>query len=410
MEIIDKRNELPSHPTKTYRRRALSAIKNIAIHHSATTSGSAESFARYHVNELDWPGIGYHFVIDKDGDIIQCHDLEVISYHVGNSNSRALGICMVGDFRTQQLTDPQRKATLNLILDLVDQLEHVGINDVWGHQEFPGYEWKPCPSVNMENIRAELLSIQKGGSPIYYRSPSYISGRRKRTYLSIGDQGDDVLALQERLTELNFKPGDVDGIFGKITEDSVKRFQRAASLNIDGVVGPLTREALKSYEAVSNIELASPTDEADDQESMYEMESRRLLRLLRPYMRGDDIRNIQQKVGAVEDGIYGPSTAELVREFQRKNNLVSDGIVGPRTWQALDRTSTRGVPYSRLLFLNNPYMQGRDVKRIQEALTITADGIYGPLTDQAVKSFQRRERLNVDGIVGERTWNRLFQA
>jgi N-acetylmuramoyl-L-alanine amidase len=334
MEIVDKRNSLPTHPSKRYRRRTLSAIKNIAIHHSATTTGGAKSFARYHVNSLDWPGIAYHYVVDKDGVINYCHDLEVISYHVGNSNSRAIGICMVGDFRTQQLTDTQKRATQNLVTSLLDVLT-IEVDDVWGHQEFPRYEWKPCPSINMENFRNELLFIrQKGELPIY-RSVSYVSGNRKRTYLSYGDQGDDIKALQERLEKLNFKPGVIDGTYGKVTEDAVIRFQQAANLIVDGIVGPQTRDALKGYEVdVPIIELGSSTDEPSGDSELYEMESRRTLRLISPYMRGEDVRDVQEKVGAVADGIFGLATADEVREFQHRNGLVVDGIVGPKTWSS----------------------------------------------------------------------------
>ena len=52
--------------------------------------------------------------------------------------------------------------------------------------------------------------------------------------------------------------------------------------------------------------------------------------------------------------------------------------------------------------------RGDDVKAIQAALGISVDGIYGAITEFAVKSFQRDKGLVVDGIVGEQTWNALF--
>ncbi|MBU8906763.1 peptidoglycan recognition protein family protein [Desertibacillus haloalkaliphilus] len=411
MEIIDKRNQLTQNRNRSYRQRSRNAIQNIAIHHSATTSGSAEAFARYHVNNLGWPGIGYHYVVDKDGTINWCHNAEVVSYHVGNSNGRAVGICMVGDFTQQSLGEAQRNATLDLTLMLMDQL-NISVENVWGHIEFPGYEWKQCPSINMENFRRELA--ERAGEDISgsYRSPNYVAGVRQRNYLSRGDQGDDVLALQERLNELGFKPGPIDGIFGPQTYDAVQRFQRSAGIGVDGIVGPETRTALSNYEGNGNdeeIEHASPTDEPDESEERFNSESRRMLRHIRPMMRGEDVREVQQKVGAMVDGVFGNETEQKVREFQRQHGLSVDGIVGPQTWRALDRVNGDNQPsYQRLLSLQSPYMRGDDVKRVQRELNVAVDGLYGPVTERAVRNFQRQEGISVDGIVGPHTWSRLF--
>ncbi len=51
-------------------------------------------------------------------------------------------------------------------------------------------------------------------------------------------RGDDVAALQRRLSELGFHSGRVDGIFGPDTEAGVQAFQRNTGLVTDGVVGP----------------------------------------------------------------------------------------------------------------------------------------------------------------------------
>ena len=51
---------------------------------------------------------------------------------------------------------------------------------------------------------------------------------------------------------------------------------------------------------------------------------------------------------------------------------------------------------------------GPDVVRVQGALGIQPDGVFGPQTDQAVRIFQQRNGLAVDGIVGPRTWSVLF--
>lgn len=62
--------------------------------------------------------------------------------------------------------------------------------------------------------------------------------------LEPGDEGNEVAALQQRLQELRFWVGEVDGVYGLLTEQAVYAYQKAHGLTVDGVVGPATRQAL----------------------------------------------------------------------------------------------------------------------------------------------------------------------
>ncbi|RJG22352.1 spore cortex-lytic enzyme [Paenibacillus thiaminolyticus] len=62
--------------------------------------------------------------------------------------------------------------------------------------------------------------------------------------LTYGFQGKDVTELQGRLKFLGFYYGNVDGIFGSKTMDSVKWFQSEFGITVDGIVGPKTRDKL----------------------------------------------------------------------------------------------------------------------------------------------------------------------
>ncbi|CAN2230252.1 AmiC N-acetylmuramoyl-L-alanine amidase [Candidatus Nanopelagicaceae bacterium] len=53
-------------------------------------------------------------------------------------------------------------------------------------------------------------------------------------------RGDDIAALQARLTEMGFHCGRVDGIFGSMTESAVKEFQKSVGVVVDGKCGPAT--------------------------------------------------------------------------------------------------------------------------------------------------------------------------
>jgi murein DD-endopeptidase MepM/ murein hydrolase activator NlpD len=50
---------------------------------------------------------------------------------------------------------------------------------------------------------------------------------------------------------------------------------------------------------------------------------------------------------------------------------------------------------------------GEDVRYLQNKLVIGADGVFGPITDKAVRAFQASKGLVVDGIVGPKTWGAL---
>jgi len=54
----------------------------------------------------------------------------------------------------------------------------------------------------------------------------------------------DVRAAQERLAELGFSPGPIDGAFGPLTRKALLAFQRSRQLRVDGILGPVTRAAL----------------------------------------------------------------------------------------------------------------------------------------------------------------------
>ena len=71
--------------------------------------------------------------------------------------------------------------------------------------------------------------------------------------------------------------------------------------------------------------------------------------------------------------------------------------------------------YTRLLKLTSPNMRGEDVRGVQGLLVkagakITADGIFGPKSREAVVAFQRKKGLSPDGVVGKATVTALGGA
>jgi len=165
MNLIDKRGNLPTwnklkkgRKKRNYSKRDIKKIDSIAVHHSATFEGSSEAFANYHINHNGWPGIGYTYVIYKDGQIDWCYDWNIKTAHVGNSNRTSLGICLIGNFTKEEPTEQQLQSASNLCMILIDKIE--SIKEIKSHQSFPGYSWKNCPSFDVMKITNRMRAFK----------------------------------------------------------------------------------------------------------------------------------------------------------------------------------------------------------------------------------------------------------
>lgn len=165
-----------------------------------------------------------------------------------------------------------------------------------------------------------------------------------------GDHGPSVFTLQRQLNRITkdypfFGTLTPDGIFGEQMAETVKRFQRQFSLTADGVVGRQTWYKI-SYIYVSVKDLA-----------------------------------------------------ELTSEGETSSGVLSDGTWGGTVL----RTGSRGGAVEQLQFWLNTISQ-----YVASIPSVSVDGSFGSRTAAAVRAFQRRYGLAVDGVVGEATWNAIY--
>lgn len=112
---------------------------------------------------------------------------------------------------------------------------------------------------------------------------------------------------------------------------------------------------------------------------------------------GPRVVKLQRLLGITADGAFGNGTVRAVKRFQKRHGLDVDGLAGDSTIRALKRIRASRSGGST----------AAKVRRVQRALGIGADGIFGPGTEAAIKSFQNSRGLTADGIVGPATWSAL---
>jgi murein DD-endopeptidase MepM/ murein hydrolase activator NlpD len=109
------------------------------------------------------------------------------------------------------------------------------------------------------------------------------------------------------------------------------------------------------------------------------------------------------------DGIEGPLTRRAIVALQRRRGLAVDGVFGPRTRRALGWRGRPGLGSRPMRYGN----KGWDVAGLQYLLQRAgsgagrADGIFGPLTEAAVKRAQAGAGIAVDGVAGAETLRAL---
>ncbi|ABX42255.1 peptidoglycan-binding protein [Lachnoclostridium phytofermentans] len=204
-------------------------------------------------------------------------------------------------------------------------------------------------------------------------------------FYDIGVRHSTVMEIQQRLMDLGFmEDAEPTDYYGSITAEAVKMFQRQSDLKQDGILGPDTFEMLLS-------------DNAKHYAAKLGMD-------------GADIKRIQQRLyemgylatADMVTGHFGDVTESAVKKMQENNGLGVDGKVGKMT---VDLLYSEEAKPNLIAYGEQSDIVLAAQKRLKELgyLTTTPDGKYGNDTSVAVKQFQSRNDLVVDGFLGPST-------
>ncbi len=141
--------------------------------------------------------------------------------------------------------------------------------------------------------------------------------------LQLGDTGDNVKILQEKLKILGFYNAMITGSFGLATEVGVKAFQEDAGLDKTGVVDKKTWDSLFQYTEQARILLRQNPTLSSGSEGSYVSDLQTKLKALLYY------------TGPI-NGTFDLETENAVKRFQLNNNLTASGVVNNQTWSLLN--------------------------------------------------------------------------
>ena len=138
----------------------------IVIHHTggADIDADAETINEWHLNN-GWAGIGYHYVIRKDGTIEKGRPEWAVGSHAYGENSHTIGIHLSGDFDEAEPTDDQVEKCSMLIAYLASKYGiPINRHNIVGHGELMPTD---CPG---ENLQALLDDGTITGNANWYRN------------------------------------------------------------------------------------------------------------------------------------------------------------------------------------------------------------------------------------------------
>lgn len=161
-KFADLRDSVPGDSYNWSWVRPLSQVNYLAIHHTAGPDTQTPSeIANFHINNNGWGGIGYHFLIAKDGTVFYVGDISTARANVANLNEQVLGICLVGNFTqgnvpTNEQIDSTHKLCDFFITNYPALSNVTSWDKVRGHKELPG-QATVCPGDDWPTWRIQIV-------------------------------------------------------------------------------------------------------------------------------------------------------------------------------------------------------------------------------------------------------------
>lgn len=197
----------------------------IIIHHADAKECDAETINKWHIAR-GWNGIGYHFVVRKNGTIEEGRPIDTVGAHCTGQNVDSIGICFEGNFEVEHMEDLQLQTGKELIAYLRGKYGDIRVTK---HRDFMATS---CPGKNFPFD--ELVKKTKVKKKKYSGT---LPTLKKGECIGKGDKGEKVRLLQLFLNWYGNYGLVVDSDCGQRTESAIRNYQLSERLKVDGCFG-----------------------------------------------------------------------------------------------------------------------------------------------------------------------------
>lgn len=162
-KFVDIRDSIPGDSYNWSWVRPLSGVNYLAIHHTAgPDTQTPTQIANFHINNNGWGGIGYHFLIAKDGTVYYVGDISTARANVANLNDQVIGICLIGNFMAGKEPSSEQLDSANKLCDFfINNYPAIPNVNSWdqvkGHKDLLGQS-TVCPGDNWPGWRPRLVA------------------------------------------------------------------------------------------------------------------------------------------------------------------------------------------------------------------------------------------------------------
>ena len=184
-------------------------LTHIVLHHTAAEEKNTEQIRNYHIKK-GWQDIGYDYVIEKDGKVVEGRSLSMQGAHAGVAyyNQHAIGVAVIGNLSKRDIYPAQFASLLQLLETLMNKYR-IPIKNILLHREIKNTE---CPGTRFSKEAVITALESKFSAPAGTEKPLDLAKEIEILLGSLQEEREKNQILQESIKQLEKALKDIQDI------------------------------------------------------------------------------------------------------------------------------------------------------------------------------------------------------